>query len=44
MTTTRWWHRWLRTPGELRELGVVGLNMRNARYLLPHNPRRLFGF
>lgn len=42
MTTTRWWHRWLRTPGELRELGVVGLNMRNARYLLPNNPRRLF--
>ena len=22
MTTTRWWHRWLRTPGELRELGA----------------------
>lgn len=40
--TTRWWHRWLRTPAELRALGVVGLNMRNARFLLPNNPRRLY--
>ncbi len=39
----KWWHRWLRTPRELRELGVVGINMRNARYLLPNNPRRLYG-
>lgn len=31
------------TPGELRDLGVVGINMRNARYLLPNNPRRLYG-
>lgn len=38
----RWWHRWLRTPGELRRLGVVGINMRNARFLLPNNPRRLY--
>lgn len=38
----RWWHRWLRTPGELRELGVVGINMRNARFLLPNNPRSLY--
>lgn len=38
----RWWHRWLRTPQELKELGVVGINMRNARYLLPNNPRRLY--
>jgi len=38
----RWWHRWFRTPQELRELGVVGINMRNARYLLPNNPRRLY--
>ena len=38
----KWWHRWLRTPGELRELGVVGINMRNARFLLPNNPRRLY--
>lgn len=33
----------MRTPGELRSLGVVGINMRNARYLLPNNPRRLYG-
>lgn len=39
---SRWWHRWFRTAGELRELGVVGINMRNARYLLPNNPRRLY--
>lgn len=39
----KWWHRWLRTPRELRELGVVGINMRNARYLLPNNPRKLYG-
>lgn len=38
----RWWHRWFRTPGELRRLGVVGINMRNARFLLPNNPRRLY--
>ena len=38
----KWWHRWFRTPGELRELGVVGINMRNARFLLPNNPRRLY--
>jgi alpha-L-glutamate ligase-like protein len=38
----RWWHRWFKTPGELRSLGVVGINMRNARYLLPNNPRRLY--
>ncbi len=23
-------------------MGVVGINMRNARYLLPNNPRRLY--
>lgn len=38
----KWWHRWFRTPGELRKLGVVGINMRNARFLLPNNPRRLY--
>lgn len=38
----KWWHRWMRTPAELRALGVVGINMRNARYLLPNNPRRLY--
>jgi alpha-L-glutamate ligase-like protein len=38
----RWWHRWIRTPGELRAMGVVGINMRNARFLLPNNPRKLY--
>lgn len=38
----KWWHRWFRTPAELRELGVVGINMRNARYLLPNNSRKLY--
>jgi alpha-L-glutamate ligase-like protein len=38
----KWWHRWFLTPGELRARGVVGLNMRNARFLLPNNPRRLY--
>lgn len=39
----KWWHRWMRTPAELRALGVVGINMRNARFLLPNNPRKLYG-
>ncbi|MBK1827414.1 alpha-L-glutamate ligase-like protein [Haloferula rosea] len=38
-----WWHRFIRTPGELHALGVVGINMRNARFVLPNNPRRLYG-
>lgn len=38
----KWWHRWFRTPSELRAMGVVGINMRNARFLLPNNPRRLY--
>ena len=32
----------MRTPRELRDLGVVGINMRNARFLLPNNPRALY--
>jgi alpha-L-glutamate ligase-like protein len=40
--SAKWWHRWCRTPAELRELGVVGINMRNARYLLPNNSRKLY--
>jgi len=43
LPASRWWHRWMRTPGELRALGVVGINMRNGRYLLPNNPRKLYG-
>lgn len=41
-TRNRWWHRWIRTPRELRELGVIGINMRNGRFLLPNNPRKYF--
>jgi len=41
-STAPWWRKWFRTPGELKRLGVVGLNMRNARFLLPNNPRRLY--
>lgn len=41
-TSGRWWHRWFKTPAELRAMGVVGINMRNGRYLLPNNPRRLY--
>jgi alpha-L-glutamate ligase-like protein len=41
-TAHRWWHRWFRTPKELRTMGVVGINMRNARFLLPNNPRKLY--
>ncbi len=41
-TAHRWWHRWFRTPKELRAMGVVGINMRNARFLLPNNPRKLY--
>ncbi|MFU8894081.1 MAG: alpha-L-glutamate ligase-like protein [Luteolibacter sp.] len=38
----RWWSRWIRTPGELRAMGVIGINMRNGRFLLPNNPRKFF--
>jgi len=41
-TPSRWWHRWIRTPGELRAMGVIGINMRNGRFLLPNNPRKFF--
>lgn len=33
----------MRSPGELHALGVVGINMRNARFVLPNNPRKLYG-
>ena len=38
----RWWHRYLRLPHELRDLGIIGLNHRNASLVLPLNPRRLY--
>jgi len=36
------WNKWFATPAVLRRQGVIGLNMRNARYLLPNNPRRFY--
>lgn len=38
----RWWHKFCRTPKELEEMGVVGINMRNARFVLPNNSRKLY--
>ena len=38
----KWWHRWLILPGELKRLGVIGLNQRNGRYLLPNNNRKFY--
>ena len=38
----KWWHRWLLTPGELNRLGVVGINSRNGRYMLPNNNRKFY--
>lgn len=38
----RWWHRFFRTPRELEAMGVVGINMRNARFVLPNNSRKLY--
>ena len=38
----KWWHRWLLTSGELNRLGVVGINARNGRYLLPNNSRKFY--
>jgi alpha-L-glutamate ligase-like protein len=40
--TEKWWHRWCLTPGELNRLGVVGINARNGRYLLPNNSRKFY--
>ena len=38
----RWWHRWLILPSELKRLGVIGLNQRNGKYLLPNNNRKFY--
>ena len=38
----KWWHRWLVFPGELKRLGVIGLNERNGKYLLPNNNRKFY--
>ena len=34
--------RFFATPGELRERGVLGMNQRNADYIMRYNPRRLY--
>lgn len=34
--------RWLLGGRRLRELGILGMNRRNASYILDHNPRSLF--
>lgn len=34
--------RHLARPSELRELGIMGINRRNAGYILPHNPREFY--
>lgn len=38
----KWWHRWLMLPSELNRLGVIGLNQRNGRFLLPNNNRKYY--
>ena len=40
--TEKWWHRWCLRPDELSRLGVVGINARNGRYLLPNNSRKFY--
>ena len=46
MTRSRWrfWASLLRVtlPGELRRCGVLGMNRRNADYILPCNPRSCY--
>lgn len=34
--------RFFATPGELRKHGVLGMNQRNAAYIMRYNPRRLY--
>ncbi|MGD9420661.1 MAG: alpha-L-glutamate ligase-like protein [Verrucomicrobiota bacterium JB025] len=36
------WRRCFRTPGELRRMGVAGINARNGDFVLPLNPRALY--
>jgi alpha-L-glutamate ligase-like protein len=33
---------WLHNAARLRRNGVLGINRRNAEYMLPHNPRRCY--
>ncbi len=34
--------RWFATPGELRQLGVLGMNQRNADFIMRYNKRQLY--
>jgi alpha-L-glutamate ligase-like protein len=34
--------RFFATPGELRKRGVLGMNQRNADYIMRYNPRKLY--
>jgi len=34
--------RFFATPGELRQRGILGMNQRNAGYIMRYNPRRLY--
>lgn len=37
-TSSRWWIM----PSKLREKGILGMNQRNADYIMRYNPRRLY--
>jgi len=36
------WDNWLSPGKRLRELGIMGMNQRNADFILPYNPRKHF--
>lgn len=36
------WPKWWVTPRKLREKGILGMNKRNADYIMRYNPRRLY--
>ncbi len=38
----KWRHQWFVFPSELRRLGVIGLNERNGKFLLPNNKRKFY--
>lgn len=34
--------KWFASPGKLRELGIMGINQRNSRYVMRYNKRQLY--
>ena len=36
------WPRWWVMPKKLREKGILGMNQRNANYIMRYNPRRFY--